>query len=293
MRGFFTFTIMNLKMYLRDVQMVFWTMMFPIILMSLLGVAFGAIGDVTFNVAIIDNDDSETSKMFIDTLKDVSSLDVSTPSKLSDARSEMKNGDMDLIIVIPADFEERVQRSYNDGNSSSNLSNSLFGGLFNGDSGSTINNSENISGSRSVNLTVYYNDADLDKSFSALAIVEKVSTNLNKGLTGREDIIVLQPEKTTGGNFEFIDYIAPGILAMSIMQTGIYGMSLFIVSARQNYRKRRFLLKCNINAYDVSGRCLHSHFSSTGLHPDSSEAHAANISFRRLSKDHAARQRPC
>jgi ABC-2 type transport system permease protein len=84
-----------------------------------------------------------------------------------------------------------------------------------------------------VNLTVYYNDADLDKSFSALAIVEKVSTNLNKGLTGREDIIVLQPEKTTGGNFEFIDYIAPGILAMSIMQTGIYGMSLFIVSARQ------------------------------------------------------------
>ena len=68
MSGFWNFTVANFRMFMRDYQTVFWIFLFPILFMSLLGVAFGAINDVTFNVAVIDNDQTDISEMYIESI---------------------------------------------------------------------------------------------------------------------------------------------------------------------------------------------------------------------------------
>ena len=254
MSGFWKFTEMNFKMFYRDYQMVFWSIMFPIILMTLLGVAFGSINDVTFNVAVIDNDDTVSSRMFTGALEDVSSLDVTSDRSLSYVKTEMKNGNMDLIIVIPEGFEESMMSKIDPANLGIDPA-QFYNYTHTGGNASAAGNISGAAGGP-LNITVLYNDANSDKSFSALAIVEKVSANLNKELTGREDLIQIIPEKSSGGNFEFIDYIAPGILAMSIMQTGIFGMSLFIVSAREKGILKRLQATPVSPTYLLSSRIL-------------------------------------
>lgn len=251
MSGFYKFTEMNFKMFFRDYQMVFWSVMFPIILMTLLGIAFGSINDVTFNVAVIDNDDTVMSDQFTAALESVSNLDVATDKSLSSARNDMKNGNMDLIIIIPEGFQYSLLCTLDPTNASFYQSQLSGPGIDN----HTAGNSSGPPGCP-INITVLYNDADQDKSFSALAIIEKINSNLNKELSGRDDLIVIAPEKSTGGDFEFIDYIAPGILAMSIMQTGIYGMSLFIVSAREKGILKRLQATPVSPAYILSSRIL-------------------------------------
>jgi ABC-2 type transport system permease protein len=255
MSGFWKFTVANFRMFLRDYQTVFWIFLFPILFMSLLGVAFGSINDVTFNVAVIDNDDTIGSEMFIDSLEEVSALELTTGRSMSYAKDEMQNGNMDLIIIIPEGFQNEVLKNIDLSNSSINLTMFPSSG-YSMDSILLNMTNQSSSGSKSVNITVLYNDANADKSFSALAIVEKVSLNLNKQLTGREDIIAIVPEKSTGGDFEFIDYLAPGIVAMSIMQTGIFGMSMFIVSAREKGILKRIQATPVSPAYLLAARIM-------------------------------------
>jgi ABC-2 type transport system permease protein len=255
MSGFWKFTEMNFRMFYRDYQMVFWSIMFPVILMTLLGVAFGAIGEITFKIAVIDEDESISSELFIDTLKDVEALEVSTHSEISDARTEMKNGNMDLIIIIPDGFEMALLKTINLTNISSDML-PIALSEFPLENLANFTMRANISNAGPINITVLYNDANQEKSFSALAIIEKVSSNVNKQLTGTKDIIVIVPEKSTGGDFEFIDYIAPGILAMSIMQTGIFGMSLFIVSSREKGILKRLQATPVSPGYILTSRIL-------------------------------------
>jgi len=256
MSGFIKFTIANFRMFMRDYQTVFWIFLFPVLFMSLLGVAFGAIDDVTFNIAVIDEDDTVGSGMFIDSLKEVNSLEVHTDKSMSEAQDEMKNGNMDLIIIIPTGFNSKVMESMTIANSSFNMS--LLPDSEPGKNVSDISGSRNGTSTNpgTVNITVFYNDADQDRSFSAMAIVEKVIMNLNKQLSGREDIIAITPEKATGGDFEFIDYLAPGIIAMSIMQTGIFGMSMFIVSAREKGILKRIQATPVSPAYLLASRIM-------------------------------------
>jgi ABC-2 type transport system permease protein len=57
-------------------------------------------------------------------------------------------------------------------------------------------------------------------------------------------------------NLQYIDYLAPGILSMSIMQSGVYGLALFIVSSREKRILKRLHATPAGAAYILAGRIV-------------------------------------
>jgi len=73
-----------------------------------------------------------------------------------------------------------------------------------------------------LNLTVYLDDTDSLAQTKA-QILYSIIDGFNKGLSGAKDIIGVIPQSVNPEKFEFIDFFAPGIIAMSVMTTSLFG----------------------------------------------------------------------
>lgn len=235
MRGFIKFTVSNIKMFLREREAVFFTFLFPIILMGLLGLAFGKAQDVNFNIGIVDKDNSIFSENFTEIIKNVSYFNVKE-LKENEANDTLKKGDLDIVILIPKNFGNRTNETigiyYYNLYSQKNL---------------TIN---------STAIYIFYSNSYQGKSESAIAVVNAIITLMNKKMTNSTDIISIQSESVSTIKFEFIDWMMPGIIAMSVMQTAIYSMSIFFVQAREKGIMRRLRITPLTSYSILSSRIL-------------------------------------
>ena len=72
------------------------------------------------------------------------------------------------------------------------------------------------------NLTILYDESN-SNSQTKISIVNSVVDGMNKDLSGSVDYIGLQLEGTQNDQFKFIDFFAPGIIAMSVMSSALFG----------------------------------------------------------------------
>jgi len=105
MRGFAVYAIANMKMFFRDRGAVFWSFVFPILFMGLLGLGFGRAGTIEFDMAVIDEDDTAWSGGLWQALDNESlPFAVTNYTVEADARAALEAGDLDLVVVIPRGF---------------------------------------------------------------------------------------------------------------------------------------------------------------------------------------------
>lgn len=208
--GFMEFTKANMKMFYRDKQFFFWTFAFPILFMGLLGLAFGNTEDLEFDIGVVDEDGTEMSSGLNLAIQKVEPYATSNYTSLAKASEDLEEGDLMLIIVIPAGYQESLQTAMANG------------------SGNTSGPASNVT-----QLQVIYSTADIEHSQTALSILEQVVGDVNLQLTQGSEPVNLSVSSANAQNLRFIDYMAPGIVAMSIMMSGVFGMGLFIVSARE------------------------------------------------------------
>lgn len=99
----------DLRLILADRSGFATSLMVPIILAGLFGMAFsGANGDTKpFTVAIIDRDDSPLSREFSKRLDDLESIVITHPP-IEEAREAVKRGKIVAAITLPAGFGERL-----------------------------------------------------------------------------------------------------------------------------------------------------------------------------------------
>lgn len=62
MRAFLKVVIYHLKMTPRQREAVFWLLLFPILLMAILGLVFGGSGEIRLSVGLVDLDGSPLSR---------------------------------------------------------------------------------------------------------------------------------------------------------------------------------------------------------------------------------------
>jgi ABC-2 type transport system permease protein len=106
---FWQLFIRNLKETYRDLLALGFLLAFPLLFMIVFGAALSGNSTPTYNIAVIDNDNTAVSASFIsDALGKVNTFNISRPANVDDALKSLKLGDLRAYIVIPQGFGDAV-----------------------------------------------------------------------------------------------------------------------------------------------------------------------------------------
>ena len=196
-------TVASMKMYFRNRSALFFTVFFPIVLVAVFGLLSNGNGDGSIKLDLTNYSHSQLASSYITAVKGVSAFKVVQTSE-SSARDQLGRGKIDLEVVIPKDF-------------------------------GTLNNGRPIPSS----IQTYFNQARPGNGQTASLILGQVAAGFNQKLTGTPMIIGLKSTGVKTNDLGYIDFILPGILAMTIMQLGIFSVAFGFISFKTSGALRR------------------------------------------------------
>jgi ABC-2 type transport system permease protein len=198
-----------LKEYLRDRTTLFWTLAFPILFIVLFGLIYTRGGGNQYNVAIVNLDSGTTGQQIVNVFqnKDLQQIFKVTNGTSVDQENtyqdQLKSGNLDMVIVIPP-------------------------GL-----------SQNASSNQTSQVQLYYDASKQPSGQIMLGVVQNVLDGINQEVTGKAPLLQLQTQSVNTATLTSIDFLVPGILAMSLLQLGLFGTTLPLVSLRERKILRR------------------------------------------------------
>ncbi len=210
--------ISNIKTWMRSIGTVFWTILFPVLLILIFGAIFSGAGDVSYEILVQDLDDTEMSDVFIDGLKEIDILNVTIVDSDIDIKKHMLDEDKSVSLVIPKGFSESINNYIQ----------------------SQMDPTFNLSGDElPFNLNLYVDPSDQTTTSVIRNTIIYVLYEFNLNVTEGKKIVGLHEESTVGDDFEFIDFFVPGIIGFTIMTSMIYGS----IERNTKYRKNGILRK--------------------------------------------------
>lgn len=199
MRAFVMTVVMGFRMYLRDRSSLFWGMAFPLVLMGLIGLAFGRTESLTFRVAFVDQDSGPLGAGLRQGLAQVPVFIVTDAPTEAEAVALLRTGQRTLVVVVAP------------------------------------------LGS-SAPLRVYYDQARVQESRTALVILERFVAEANLRIAGVQPAVEIRATGIAGAReIRFFDFLLPGILAMTVMQTGLQGVTWVVTGYRERLILKRVL----------------------------------------------------
>jgi len=196
-------TAASIKMYFRNVSAVFFTMVIPILLVVIFGVLNSGDGSGSIHIAVTNKSNTEVAKSFDTTLKSIKTFKVDTLSE-SEARDKLGKGKIDLQVIIPADF------------------------------GAT-----GAAGLQPGTVQAYYNQGKPQTGQTAGLIINQVVSQFNAKVTNAPQIYAFKSTAVKTNNLGYIDYLLPGIIALTIMQLGIFSVAFAFISFKTSGALRR------------------------------------------------------
>lgn len=207
MRGFWPMTVANIKSFYRDRASLFWTLAFPVIFVVLFGSIFSG-NTARFTVAWVDQDGTAASQQLRAGFAAVSLLEL-TDADEAGALEKMRQGDLDAVVVVPAGLGE-----------------AMSAGAGSAGAGTPFR------------LTVYTDPSSQTSSTTVLQIVNQVVGGLNQGLSGVPPALAVEPRALQTTNITPAAYFVPSILAMALMQLGVFA-AIPLVAQREKLILKR------------------------------------------------------
>ena len=200
--------IANIKMTFRDKQAIFWSLLFPLMFIIIFGLFdFSKLGDTKY--VIVDESNSQISQQFEQGLSKIEVFKKqTTPGSVDEAKQLLKDGKVDVAIVIPSDFNQNNIVPQADGTMSA------------------------ISP-----IQVYYSASNATINQIALSVVDKFIDQMNMRAAHTPIIFSYTSESIETKTIKYIDMIMPGILGMAIMMSAVIGISTGI----SRYREQKLL----------------------------------------------------
>ena len=205
-RGLMPLTIANVKSYVRDRGALFWTIAFPVLFVVLFGSIFSG-GPTTFNVGWVDQDQSPAATQLRAGFAAVSLLDLKDAGQ-DDALAQMRDGKLDAVIVVPA---------------------GLGAAMTSGGSGSA---------GSPFQLILYTDPSKQSSSGTIQQVVGQVVGGINQQLSGKPPTIAVQPQTLQTQNLTNAAYFVPSILAMALMQLGVFAAIPLVAQREKQILKR-------------------------------------------------------
>ena len=187
------------RSYLRNPVALFFSLIFPIILIALFGLIFSAVGNSPVTVQVLNLDhNSPTSVEFLAALNNTSVVKVQVVDQnASNFGAWLGQNDDPVGLVVPAGF------------------------------------ASNYTLRESTNLTVYVDPEAAASSGSVIGAVEGVSNYFNLRASNGTAIIGLEEKNVGSQVFTYIDYLIPGLIGFSILTSPMFSM----VDIASSYRK--------------------------------------------------------
>jgi ABC-2 type transport system permease protein len=187
----------NMKEWVRNKAAVFWTLLFPVLLILMFGFIFAGEGETTYDLPIQNRDGGFWSTNLTEVLNESGLFEVRMVDPDVDPDEYVLDNNANFILIIPEDYSQGI--------------NEILAARH---TGQELNITSN--------LTVKY-DPGVSSTQQKMGIVNSIIQGFNKGLSGAKDTVSIDAETTLSDQFEFIDFFAPGIIAMAVMSTSIFG----------------------------------------------------------------------
>ena len=184
--------VVHIKQFSREKRTIFFVLLFPILLMLLFGFIFQDVGSNMGTLSVQDLDGGVHSQALISVLNGTGLFEMVEVDDSADSNQYFNDNKLDVLIVIPEGYSDGINMK-----------------LFNSTYPTT-------------NLTIIYDESNTNAQ-TKISIVNSVIDGMNKGLSGSVDYIGIEMEGTQNDQFKFIDYFAPGIIAMSVMSSALFG----------------------------------------------------------------------
>ncbi len=195
MRAFVAMLATSIKNFVRNRGAVFFGVAFPLILMGLIGLAFGGTDSIQFTVSFVDEGNAQVAAPLLAGLREVPVFRIIEEDRPS-ALAELKDGDRSLVVIVPV---------------------------------------------RGTALEAYYDSSQEQSSRTALMILERFVAEANLRVSGTPALLRLTSTPIAGKQFKFFDFLLPGILAMTIAQTGLLGVAPAVAEMRERLLLKRVM----------------------------------------------------
>jgi ABC-2 type transport system permease protein len=103
-----------------------------------------------------------------------------------------------------------------------------------------------------INALLYWDETDPQLGQVALGAVNQFLSDVNVGMASGAPVIAVETEAVESSDIAYMDFLIPGILAMSIMNSGMIGLA----SAFVTYRERGILRRVRATPFPLSSFIL-------------------------------------
>ena len=194
-------TIASLKMWFRDRQAIFWTFFLPLVLMLIFGVL--NFGDLgAVDLGIVDQAQNETSRGLVGGLEELETFDLTINATEEAEQQALSDGERNLVLIIPQDFGQPEGP---------------------------------------VEVQLFYNSGQTREAQVGQSIVRQLLNEMTFALREVPRRFTVEAQPVDSRNLRFIDFLMPGIVAMSIMQMGLFSVAFTFVQMKNRGILRRLL----------------------------------------------------
>ena len=203
MRTFWDFVRAEQQMSIRNRQALFWRYFFPILLMGLLGIVFGRGYGGDFKLAIVQQDHGIVANVLTQAFKSASGVKVSVPGTEHDAMRQLRDGDVQGVLVVPSGTQQRFRQD-----------------------------------TSTTELPFYFDNSNLSSAGQVTSITGQVVTAVGNRISGMTPKLGIAPAGIKTHGFNYLDFLVPGVVALALMQNGV-----FAVGGRMVFDKQKGVLR--------------------------------------------------
>jgi len=263
------FLLATIKMTLRNRQVLFWTMFFPIFMMLLFGAMFNT-SDRTFEIGIVNKSNSKTAKQLVKAVKKVKAFKVSEKGEAKEKKA-LQDGKRIAVIIVPKSLKDMpkvsplgasvpqalAQSKANAAAVSPQQAPALAAkGLAdkklafpnqpasaNGlSAAASLNQPLKLKRPKPVKLKVLYNENKAQDAQIVSTVISQITAKFNLIANQASEVLQVKREAYKSKNLKYIDFLLPGLLAMSLMMGGVVGIATGVTTLREKGVLKRLLL---------------------------------------------------
>ena len=199
-------TVANVKSLVRDRAALFWTIFFPIMFVFLFGWIFGGSGNAKISVGVVDQDGTPASGGLRQAFANVPLLTLHDGT-LDAEKAAMQHGDVSAVIVIPQGLQDALVAARSGGKGS-------------------------------VAIALYGDPSQNQTTQVVQAAVRQVANGFNLEAQGGSAILTVSPQTLQSTSISSVAYLVPSILAMALMQLGIFAAIPLVQQREKGILKR-------------------------------------------------------
>lgn len=221
MRNFFKLVQADIKMTLREREALFWMFLFPIIMMLILGFVFGRSGEITLKVGVVDLDNSPISQAIVEALEEIDAIEM-VEGKEKEELDELNDGERNAVLILQEGLGEEVMAG------------------------------------RPGEASLYVDKSDVNTAQVASQAVRGIVDKIVQRMAGIPELVSVSERSVDAESFDYLDFMVPGILAMTLMFAGLMGLNQEFAT----YREKGILRRIKVSPLPLS-RFIGSAITST------------------------------